>query len=83
MAVEYDPETSYGKIVKYDKKDPEKYETVGGLIQGRESILKKLRELQEQEPNRKRWGYYWKWVKRDARQAGKASKKEISPDEEW
>jgi hypothetical protein len=63
--VDYDPETSYGKIVRYRKDDPDQYETVGGLIQGREAILKRLRELKSSETDRETWGYYWKWVKRD------------------
>lgn len=68
--VKFDPETSYGKIVKFNKQNPDQYETVGGLIQGQDAIIKKLLQLRKQEPDREKWGYYWKWVKRgDSRQS--------------
>lgn len=62
--VKFDPETSYGKIVRFNKQNPDEYKTVGRLIQGQEAIIKKLLELRRQEPDREKWGYYWKWVKR-------------------
>jgi hypothetical protein len=73
---QYDPRTSWGKIIRVNKYNPEEFETIGGLIQGQDAILEKLRELKENEPHRKKWGYMWKWVKRDA--AGiEASKKSV------
>jgi hypothetical protein len=69
--VKFDPETSYGKIVKFNKQNPDEYETVGRLIQGQEAIIKKLLELRRQEPDREKWGYYWKWVKRAAPEQSK------------
>lgn len=62
---EFDPKTSWGKIVRYNKQNTEEYETVGGLIQGQTAIIKRLKELQQNEPHRHKYGYLWKWVKRD------------------
>lgn len=63
--VEYDPKTSWGKIIRYSKQNPDEYETVGDLIQGQAAIIERLMELQAVEPDKGRYGYLWKWVRRD------------------
>lgn len=85
---DFDPETSYGKIIRVNKYDPDEYETVGGLIQGRPAILEKLRELRQKETHKNKWGYIWKWVKRDPAgvKVGKKAKKRSRAEEadaEW
>ncbi len=62
----HNPKTSLAKIVKFNKQNPDEYETVGTLIKGEAATLKKLRELREQEQEKDKYGYYWQWVNRSA-----------------
>ena len=80
---QYDPKTSWGKIIRVNKYDPKEHETVSELIQGQDAILERLRELKSKEPHTKKWGYIWKWVKRDAAgiKAGKKSAKKSKREE--
>lgn len=63
---EHDPKTSLAKIVKFNKQNPDEYETVGKLIKGEAATLKKLHELRESEPEKDKYGYYWAWVNKSA-----------------
>ena len=63
---EHDPKTSLAKIVKFNKQNPDEYETVGKLIKGEVATLKKLHELREAEAEKDKYGYYWAWVNKSA-----------------
>ena len=63
---EHNPKTSLAKIVKFNKQNPDEYETVGKLIKGQSATIKKLHQLRAEEPEREKYGYYWTWVNKSA-----------------
>jgi hypothetical protein len=73
---EHDPKTALAKIVKYNKKNPDEHEIVGGLIKGEKAAIQELNRLRDQEPEKEKYGYYWTWINKaaameaDARAAG-------------
>ena len=77
---DFNPKTSWGKIVRYNKYNTEEYETVGPLIQGQQALVDKLKELLQNESHPHKWGYYWKWVKHDQGDQGTSK---VSASNEW
>lgn len=63
---EHNSKTSLAKIVKFNKQNPDEYETVGTLIKGESAAIKKLHQLREDEPEKDKYGYYWAWVNKSA-----------------
>jgi hypothetical protein len=63
---EHNRKDSLAKIVKFNKRNPDEYESVGELIKGEAAAIKKTRELRAEEPEKDKYGYYWQWVDRTA-----------------
>jgi hypothetical protein len=58
---EPDPKTARAKIVKFNKENPEEYETVI-VVNGKSAAIRKLHDLRKKEPHREKYGYYWKFI---------------------
>jgi len=63
---EHNSKTSLAKIVKFNKQNPDEYETVGTLIKGQSAVIRKLHQLRKDEPEKDKYGYYWAWINKSA-----------------
>ncbi len=74
---EHNSKTSLAKIVKFNKQNPDDYETIGKLIKGQSATLRKLHQLREQEQEKDKYGYYWTWVNKSEAMKADAEAEEL------
>jgi hypothetical protein len=73
----HNSKTSLAKIVKFNKQNPDEYETIGKLIKGQSATLRKLHQLREQEQEKDKYGYYWTWINKSEAMKADAEAEEL------